>query len=101
MWRPLQASGRAASTESLARGGRTMPDGHGDADRLTPAEQIDTAALDGILSNQGQGDEGVRMAHVIGALGPRHFGKMFPRLPAFRPPDHALTDLGLNLPDSP
>jgi hypothetical protein len=84
-----------SSNHKEIRMGRT----HGEADRLMPADQIDMAAFDAAVMNGGQGEEGARLAMVNTALGPRRFGRMFPDLPPFRPPDDALTNLGLAMLD--
>jgi hypothetical protein len=78
-----------------------MPNDHGRADRLTPADQVDTTALDHALSREGDGEDGARLAIVNTALGPRHFGRIFPGLPPFRPSDEALTNLGMAMVDQP
>jgi Animal haem peroxidase len=74
---------------------------HGNAERLIKPDQIDLDAVDQALLDGGKGESGTRMGILNDMLGPGHFGKMFPDLPPFRPPDDALTNLGLAMTDVP
>lgn len=73
-----------------------MPKGHGAADRLIlePQDAVDLQRLDDIIAAGGQGAEAVRMVARNKFLGPNRFGKMFPDLEPYRPPDEALEALG-------
>lgn len=73
-----------------------MRKAHGAADRLIiePQDAVDLERLDRIIRSGGQGEEAVRMVSGNKFLGPNRFGKMFPDLEPFRPPDEALEDLG-------
>ena len=74
---------------------------YGNAERLIKADQINLAAVDQALADGGKGESGTRMGIINDMLGPGHFGKMFPDLPPFRPPDDALTNVGLAMTDVP
>jgi hypothetical protein len=74
---------------------------HGSAERLIKPDQIDEAAVDQALASGGKGDHGTRMGILNDMLGPGLFGKMFPDLTPFRPPDPALTTLGAAMKETP
>ena len=73
--------------------------GHGQANRLL-IEDIEVDQFDRLVASGGVGldvreaalVESVRVGNKL--LGPSRFGKMFPDLEPFRPPDEALIDLG-------
>jgi hypothetical protein len=77
----------------------TMQRGHGDADRLLVegfdgVDGMDLDLIDRVVASGGEGEDATRMVMVNNFLGPKRFGKMFPDLQPFRPPDQALIDLG-------
>ena len=74
---------------------------HGNAERLVSPEHIDFAAVDQALAGGGRGEQGTRMGVLNDLLGPGYFGKLFPELPAFRPPDDLLTQLGVAMSEAP
>jgi len=71
-----------------------MKGGHGDADLLIGAEHLDLSAFDDLVASGGDGSEAARLVAENNFLGPNRFGKMFPDLEPFRPPDDALDELG-------
>jgi len=76
-----------------------MQRGHGDADRLLVegfdgVDGMDLDLIDRVVASGGEGEDATRMVMVNNFLGPKRFGKMFPDLQPFRPPDQALIDLG-------
>lgn len=74
---------------------------HGNAERLLAPGHIDFAALDAALRSGGEGENGERLALGNDLLGPKRFGRIFPDLPPFRPPDDGLTQLGLQMQETP
>ncbi len=70
-----------------------MQRGHGDAERLV-VEDADLRRFDEAVANGDVGEELTRTVMVNNFLGPKRFGKMFPDLEPFRPPDNALRNLG-------
>lgn len=75
--------------------------GHGRAFRLLPGEgDLDVEQLDRLVDNGGVGEDAedaasatrLRLGNRL--LGPSRFGRMFPGLRRFRPPDQALIELG-------
>ncbi len=83
-----------------------MRRGHGGADALW-AESFDTERFDRLVADGGAGDEVAAARAVLTnrLLGPGRFGKLFPDLAPFRPPDEDLIALGLSMretaPDDP
>lgn len=76
-----------------------MQRGHGESDRLLVegfdgVEGLDLDLIDRVVASGGEGEDAARMVMVNNFLGPKRFGKMFPGLAPFRPPDQALIDLG-------
>src|SRR3712207_2873792 len=79
-----------------------MQRGHGDATRLVVDgvdpkklnEMIDEIVASGGVDDGAVREDAVRMAVANNFLGPKRFGKMFPDLEAFRPPDEDLRRLG-------
>lgn len=73
-----------------------MQRGHGGADRLImqEVEDVDLQRIDEAVRSGGMGEEATRIGIVNDFLGPKRFGKMFPDLDPFRPPDEALDELG-------
>ena len=72
---------------------------HREAERLLVggfdgADELDTDFIDRVVASGGEGEDAARMVMANNFLGPKRFGKMFPRLDPFRPPDQALIDLG-------
>ena len=67
---------------------------HGSADRLLAQEQTDLARQDAALDARGASRDGEHLAIVNDLLGPQRFGRMFPGLDPFRPPDAGLIALG-------
>jgi hypothetical protein len=78
-----------------------MRRGHGDADALY-ADSFDTERFDRLVADGGAGDEAAAARAVLTnrLLGPGRFGKLFPDLPAFRPPDDDLVALGRSMKES-
>jgi hypothetical protein len=74
-----------------------MIQGHGQAERLLlegiNLKALDPAALDEMLASGGEGIEAARRVHMNRFLGPGRFGRMFPDLKPFRPPDADLIEL--------
>jgi Animal haem peroxidase len=67
---------------------------HGNADRLLAADQTDLGRLDATVGAGGANVDGEHLGFVNDALGPQLFGRMFPALQPFRPPDEGLIALG-------
>ena len=70
--------------------------GHGQADRLLGGK-FSEQQLDELIAAGGADEESAGRARSVMAnafLGPGRFGKLFPDLPKFRPPDEALIALG-------
>ncbi|MDQ4143343.1 MAG: heme peroxidase family protein [Actinomycetota bacterium] len=61
---------------------------------LQPADSLNLQQVDEIISNGGRGEDAARLIMLNMFLGPNRFGKMFPQLDPFRPPDEALEALG-------
>ena len=77
-------------------GGARMQRGHGDADKLIVGD-FDQGQFDQIVAAAVEDDEAAGVARTIlsnNFVGPGRFGRMFPDLDPFRPPDEALRDLG-------
>ncbi len=73
-----------------------MQRGHGDADKLIVGD-FDQNRFDQIVAAAAEDDEAAEVARTIlsnNFVGPGRFGRMFPDLDPFRPPDEALRDLG-------
>ncbi len=70
-----------------------MQKGHGDAERLV-VEGVDLSRFDAAVAGDDVSDETTRTILRNNFLGPKRFGKMFPGLDPFRPPDEALRNLG-------
>jgi Animal haem peroxidase len=66
---------------------------HGEAERLL-VEDADLRRFDEAVANGDVGEELTRAILANNFLGPKRFGKMFPDLEPFRPPDNALRNLG-------
>ncbi len=85
-----------------------MPRSHGDATRLVVEgvdpqeinEIIDEIVASGGVDDDGVREDAVRMAVANNFLGPKRFGKLFPELAPFRPPDDALRRLGRAMKES-
>ena len=85
-----------------------MRRGHGDATRLRVEgadpkklnEMIDEIVASGGVDDSDVREDAVRMVVANAFLGPKRFGKMFPDLDPFRPPDGALRRLGLRMKES-
>jgi len=67
--------------------------GHGEAERLVVAD-ADLKRFDEAVAGGDLGEELTRTILRNNFLGPKRFGKMFPDLEPFRPPDDALRNLG-------
>jgi hypothetical protein len=70
-----------------------MQKGHGDAERLV-VEGIDLSRFDAAVAGEDVSEEATRTILRNNFVGPKRFGKMFPGLNPFRPPDEALRNLG-------
>src|SRR4028118_565724 len=70
-----------------------MQRGHGEAERLVVAD-ADLKRFDEAVAGGDLGEELTRTILRNNFLGPKRFGKMFPDLEPFRPPDDALRNLG-------
>jgi hypothetical protein len=70
-----------------------MQKGHGDAERLV-VEDADLRRFDEAVASGDLGEDLTRTVLANNFLGPKRFGKMFPDLKPFRPPDDALRSLG-------
>jgi hypothetical protein len=74
--------------------------GHGRAFRLLVEDDIDLDQFDRLVENGGVGEDAEDAERAVRTrlgnklLGPGRFGKMFPGLEPFRPPDEALEELG-------
>ncbi len=85
-----------------------MPRSHEDATRLVVEgvdpqeinEIIDEIVASGGVDDDGVREDAVRMAVANNFLGPKRFGKLFPELAPFRPPDDALRRLGRAMKES-
>ena len=75
-----------------------MQRGHGEADRLiAPGQDLEKfdEAMRSAAEGEGMSAEAARTVLSNNYTGPGRFGKMFPNLGAFRPPnDEGLTELG-------
>src|SRR4028119_882784 len=87
-------STRSGSPEKQKeRGQSRIQKGHGDAERLV-VEDVDLRRFDEVVASGDLGEELTRTVLANNFLGPKRFGKMFPDLEPFRPPDDALRNLG-------
>jgi len=68
--------------------------GHGGADRLL-VDDFDVERFDQLVDGGGDDAEAIRLVGSNRFLGPNRFGRLFPDRVKFRPPDQALTDLGM------
>jgi hypothetical protein len=66
---------------------------HGDAQRLV-VDDADLRRFDEAVASNEMGEDTTRLVVANNFLGPKRFGKMFPDLEPFRPPDDALRNLG-------
>ncbi len=78
-----------------------MRRGHGDADALW-GDGFDPRRFDRLVADGGAGDDAAAARAVLTnrLLGPGRFGKLFPDLEPFRPPDADLVALGLAMRES-